>query len=133
MSRYVTVVQNARLLDPASGLDAPGGVRIEDGVVVAIGPRVTTTPPSPHELVVDAGGQALIPGLVDMRVRFGEPGEEQKETYESGSAAALAGGVTSVGLLPDTDPVIDDPAMVEYVARRARRARGAGGWRSPTR
>jgi dihydroorotase len=59
-----------------------------------------------------------------MAVHFGEPGEEEKETFDSGSRAALAGGVTSIALMPDTDPAVDDPAMVEYVARRSRRARG---------
>ena len=72
---------------------------------------------------VDATGLCLAPGLVDMRVRLGEPGHEHKERFESGCAAAAAGGVTSMACLPDTEPPIDDPAMVEFVARRARRVR----------
>ena len=73
--------------------------------------------------MIDANGLCLAPGLVDMRVRLGEPGAEHKERFESGCAAAAAGGVTSMACLPDTTPPIDDPAMVEFVARRARRVR----------
>ena len=65
-------------------------------------------------------GIVSVPGLVDMRVQFGEPGAEHKERLSSGIAAAAAGGVTSVAVLPNTLPVIDDPAMLEFVARRAR-------------
>ncbi len=122
MSRYVTAILNARLLDPASRRDETGGVLVVDGVISELGPSVREAPEG--AVVVDADGACLAPGLVDMRVHFGEPGEEEKETFDSGSAAALAGGVTSLALLPDTDPPVDDPAMVEYVARRARRARG---------
>ncbi|MFP4126974.1 MAG: dihydroorotase [Alphaproteobacteria bacterium] len=122
MSRYVTAILNARLLDPASRRDETGGVLVVDGVIRELGPAVREAPEG--AAVVDADGACLAPGLVDLRVHFGEPGEEEKETFDSGSAAALAGGVTSLALLPDTNPPVDDPAMVEYVARRARRARG---------
>ena len=122
MSRYVTAILNARLLDPASRRDETGGVLVVDGVIRELGPAVRGAPEG--ATVVDAEGACLAPGLVDLRVHFGEPGEEEKETFDSGSAAALAGGVTSLALLPDTNPPVDDPAMVEYVARRARRARG---------
>jgi dihydroorotase len=122
VSRYVTAILNARLLDPASRRDEIGGVLVVDGVIRELGPAVREAPEG--ATVVDAEGACLAPGLVDMRVHFGEPGEEEKETFDSGSAAALAGGVTSLALLPDTDPPVDDPAMVEFVARRARRARG---------
>jgi dihydroorotase len=109
-------------LDPASRRDETGGVVVVDGVIRELGPAVQAAPEG--ATVVDAERACLAPGLVDMRVHFGEPGEEEKETFDSGSAAALAGGVTSLALLPDTDPPVDDPAMVEFVARRARRARG---------
>ena len=75
--------------------------------------------------MIDAQGACLAPGLVDMRVQLGEPGAEHKETFASGTAAAAAGGVTSLACLPNTDPAIDDPAMVEFVARRARRLKRA--------
>ncbi|TVQ36264.1 MAG: dihydroorotase [Geminicoccaceae bacterium] len=124
MSRYVTLITGARLLDPASSRDAFGGVRIEDGRITDLGPAVTAATAPAGATVIDALGHVLAPGLVDMAVHFGEPGEEEKETFDSGSRAALAGGVTSLALLPDTDPIVDDPAMLEYVARRSRRVRG---------
>lgn len=117
-------IVGGRLLDPAGGLDGPGGVLMAGGTIQAIGPSVTREQISEAYEIIDAAGCCVAPGLVDMRVHFGEPGAEHKETFDSGSAAALAGGVTSVALLPDTEPVVDDPAMVEYVARRARRAQG---------
>ncbi len=124
MSERRTAIVGARLLDPATRLDQPGGMLVVEGRIVALGPEVTAASVPEGTLVLDAEGACLAPGLVDMRVHFGEPGEEEKETFDSGSVAAVAGGVTSLALLPDTDPVVDDPAMVEYVARRARRARG---------
>src|SRR3546814_3917563 len=70
------------------------------------------------------GGACLAPGLVDMRVQIREPGEEHKETMDSAGRAAAAGGVTSMVGLPNTEPVIDDVAGVEFVARRAREVKG---------
>ncbi len=114
---------NARLLDPATGLDAVGGLLVKDGRIADLGPRVTAESGPDDAELVDAAGLCLAPGLVDMRVRLGEPGHEHKERFESGCATAAAGGVTSMACLPDTVPPIDDPAMVEFVARRARRVR----------
>lgn len=114
---------NARLLDPATRRDEIGGLLVQGGRIAELGPRLTAdTGPTDAEFV-DATGLCLAPGLVDMRVRLGEPGHEHKERFESGCAAAAAGGVTSMACLPDTIPPIDDPAMVEFVARRARRVR----------
>ncbi|HMR30796.1 MAG TPA: dihydroorotase [Geminicoccaceae bacterium] len=114
---------NARLLDPATGLDAVGGLLVKDGRIADLGPGVTAESGPDDAELVDAAGLCLAPGLVDMRVRLGEPGHEHKERFESGCATAAAGGVTSMACLPDTVPPIDDPAMVEFVARRARRVR----------
>jgi dihydroorotase len=114
----------ARLLDPASGLHAPGGVVIQDERVADFGPHLHA-PAIEDAEVIDARGACLAPGLVDMRVQLGEPGAEHKETYASGTAAAAAGGVTSFACLPNTAPPIDDPAMVEFVARRARQLKRA--------
>jgi dihydroorotase len=114
----------ARLLDPASGLDAPGGVVIEDERIADFGTHLYA-PRIEDAEVIDARGACLAPGLVDMRVQLGEPGAEHKETYASGTAAAAAGGVTSFACLPNTAPPIDDPAMVEFVARRARQLKRA--------
>jgi dihydroorotase len=111
---------NARLLDPASGLDGRGGLLVENGVIAAFGPEIDGDGLDPRYETVDCDGHCLAPGLVDMRVQLREPGEEHKETIETGSRAAAAGGVTTMVCLPNTAPVIDDIAVVEFVARRAR-------------
>ncbi len=111
---------NARLLDPESGLDAPGALLTEGTRIADFGPRLFNEGPPEGVTKVDCGGACLAPGLVDLRVQLREPGEEHKETIESASRAAAAGGVTSMAALPNTDPVVDDVAGVEFVARRAR-------------
>jgi dihydroorotase len=112
-----------RLIDPASGRDAPGDLLVADGRIAAIGAGLADKGmPEGTERVVGSG-LCLAPGLVDMRVQLREPGEEHKETIASASAAAAAGGVTSIAALPNTDPVIDDVAGLEFVARRAREMR----------
>jgi dihydroorotase len=120
-----TAYVNARLLDPASGLDAPagprGGLLIDGEQIAAIGPDIFKDGVPSGAAVVDCGGLCLAPGLVDMRVQVREPGEEHKETIRTAGEAAVAGGVTSMVCLPNTDPVIDDVATVEFVARRARK------------
>ena len=108
---------NARLVDPASGQDAKGTLLTEGRVIADIGPRIDI--PSDTE-VVDCKGLVLAPGLIDMRVFTGEPGAEHKETLRSASKAAAAGGVTTMIVMPNTDPVIDDVALVDFIERRAR-------------
>ncbi|MBX6320573.1 MAG: dihydroorotase [Rhodospirillaceae bacterium] len=115
----------ARLLDPASGLDAAGGLLVKDGVIAEVGPQVSGEGLSDDFERVACKGRCLAPGLIDMRVQLREPGEEHKETIATGAAAAAAGGVTSMVCLPNTDPVIDDVAGVEFIARRARETRQA--------
>ncbi|MEL6955531.1 MAG: dihydroorotase [Pseudomonadota bacterium] len=114
----ITAILNARVLDPASGTDAPGGVIIEDGKISAWGAGVSTAPGNADE-VIDAGGLCLSPGLIDLRVKTGEPGEEHRETLETASRAALSGGVTEFVVMPDTRPVIDDVALVQFLMREA--------------
>ena len=111
------LLQNVRLLDPATGRDEPGHLLVVDDRIAAMGELLEV--PDGVELI-EGEGACLAPGLVDMRVQFGEPGSEHKERLASGIRAAAAGGVTSVAVLPNTAPVIDDPAMLEFVARRAR-------------
>ena len=118
-----TALVNARLLDPATRLDAPGGILIEEGRIAAAGPEVGAGSAPEDAAVIDCGGACAAPGLVDMRVQLGEPGGEHKETIDSGSLAAAAGGVTAVVALPNTSPVIDDVNVVEFIARRAREVR----------
>ena len=120
MSAPSLLFNNARLVDPASGYDGPGSLLVEDGRIVSIrhGASAITAPAGAR--IVDAAGTMLCPGLVDLRVKTGEPGSEPKETLKSAARAAAAGGVTSVVVQPDTDPVIDDPAVVDFILRRAR-------------
>ncbi|MEM6947949.1 MAG: amidohydrolase family protein [Pseudomonadota bacterium] len=114
----ITAILNARILDPASGTDALGGVVIEGTKIAAWG-RAVTTAPSGAETVIDAAGLCLAPGLVDLRVKTGEPGEEHRETLETASRAALSGGVTEFVVMPDTRPAIDDVALVQFITRGA--------------
>lgn len=112
-------IYNARLLDPATGLDGPGAILIEDGMIREVSPGAT----APHAAAaesLDAGGLCLAPGLIDLRVKTGEPGDEQKETLATASRAAVAGGVTSLIVMPDTQPVIDDVALVRFISDRAK-------------
>jgi dihydroorotase len=110
----------ARLVDPASGYDGPGCVLVLDGQIADVvhGPAMDGL--SPEIEVRACDGRLLIPGLVDLRVKTGEPGSEPKETLKSAARAAAAGGVTSIVLQPDTDPVVDEPAVVDFILRRAR-------------
>jgi len=111
---------NARLIDPASGLDAPGALLTTGETIADVGPGLFRGGVPSGIDVVDCRGLALAPGLVDMRVQLREPGEEHKETLRSAGESAVAGGVTAMVCLPDTLPAIDDVATVEFVARRAR-------------
>lgn len=121
MSRRRVAYLNARLVDPESGLDAPGSLLTEGETIVDLGPRLFNGGDVPANAeIVDCGGRVLCPGLIDMRVFVGEPGAEHKETLASAGLAAAAGGVTTIATMPNTDPVIDEVALVEYVARRAR-------------
>ena len=112
-------IYNARLLDPASQLDEPGSVLIDQGVVKEVS-KGQTTPHADAKASIDAGGLCLAPGLVDLRVKTGEPGVEQKETLATASRSAVAGGITSFVVMPDTRPVIDDMALVRFVMDTAR-------------
>ncbi|WP_075216681.1 dihydroorotase [Mongoliimonas terrestris] len=114
------VIDNARVVDPSRGIDAPGAVIALGGVIAAAGPDALNQGQPDGAEVVDAGGAVVAPGLVDMRVFVGEPGFDHRETFASASRAALSGGITTIVTMPDTHPVIDDPALVDYVFRRAR-------------
>lgn len=112
----------ARLIDPERKTDLAGGVVVAEGQIADLGPhlaRAGAVAASGME-VIDCAGACLAPGLIDMRVQLREPGEEHKETIASAADAASAGGVTTMVALPNTQPVIDDAALVESVMRRAR-------------
>ena len=112
--------ENARIVDPSRNLDETGSVLIRDGKIVAAGADARNQGAPEGTQIIDLNGKAVLPGLVDARVFVGEPGAEHRETIASASRAAAAGGVTSLIMMPDTDPVIDDVALVEFVKRTAR-------------
>ncbi|ESW64987.1 dihydroorotase [Mesorhizobium sp. L103C119B0] len=115
-----TVFERARIVDPSRGIDEVGTVIVEGKKIVAAGKAALNQGLPAGATVVDCAGKAIIPGLIDARVFIGEPGGEHRETIASASVAAAAGGVTSVVMMPDTDPVIDNVALVEFVLRTAR-------------
>jgi dihydroorotase len=110
------LLANARLVDPEAGRETRGSVLIRDGVIQDVGPVGHVE----DARVIDCGGQVVAPGLIDMRAFIGEPGAEHRETLRSAGEAAAAGGVTTIVSMPETSPVLDDPAMVDFVLRRAR-------------
>ena len=120
MSERRRLIRNARLLDPESGLDAPGDLLIEGDRIGAIGPALAEAGFADGIDIIDAQGLCLAPGLVDMRVQLREPGAEHMESIESAGHAAAAGGVTTMIALPNTEPPVDDVSVVEFLARRAR-------------
>ncbi len=109
---------NARLIDPASGCETRGGLLVLDGRISDLGPSVASAPEGTR--VIDCRGDVLAPGLIDMQAFVGEPGAEHRETIASATMAAAAGGVTTLVSTSATLPAVDDPAVVDFVLRRAR-------------
>jgi len=112
-----TSIINGRIVDPSQGLDRVCSIRFDQGKIVAL-----DAPPGPDDLVVDAVGKIVIPGLVDMHVHLREPGREEDETIETGTLAAIHGGFTSIACCPNTVPPLDSQASVEFVRQKAARA-----------
>ena len=110
------LIQNGRVMDPASGFDQKVDLAIAAGRIVAIGSAPADFTPN---RVIDASGAIVAPGLVDLAARLREPGQEHAGMLESEMAAAVAGGVTSLVCPPDTDPVLDEPGLVEMLRYRA--------------
>jgi dihydroorotase len=113
------LIKNGRLIDPKNNVDQTTDVLVADGQVVRIGKKLA----EPASRVIDAADKIVAPGLIDLHVHFREPGDEEEETIASGSAAAVAGGFTSVVCMPNTTPAIDEATSVEYVHRMGRQAR----------
>ena len=112
---------NANIVDPHNSLNEHGGLIIgEDGKIEAIGKKVNINNLPTREKPIDLNGKYIFPGIVDMRVFVGEPGYEYKENFRTLSNAALSGGVTSVVTMPNTDPVIDNVSIVDFLKRRGR-------------
>ena len=118
-TEQATAFLNARLIDPASGKDEPGGLLVRDGEIADLGNHLRRNAPE-RAKVIDCKGHVLCPGLIDMQVFTGEPGQEHRETLKTASQAAAAGGVTTIVVMPDTEPVIDQVALVDFIQRRAR-------------
>lgn len=110
------LLRGARVIDPASGTDRTLDVLVDGGLVAKVGEKL----PAGKAEVVDCSGTVLAPGFVDLHVHFREPGREEDETVQTGSAAAAAGGYTAVCPMPNTDPPADNAAVVELVAARGR-------------
>jgi dihydroorotase len=112
------LIRGGRVIDPASGLDQITDLLLADGKVNQIGPRLG----SAGAEIIDASGLLVTPGLIDIPVHLREPGDEDEETIASGSAAAVAGGFTSIACMPNTQPALDDEAAIEFIYRQASRA-----------
>jgi dihydroorotase len=111
------LLRGGRVVDPASALDRVADVRVRDGVIAAVG----TLDPEPIERIVDVTGLIVAPGLIDVHVHLREPGQEWKETIGSGTAAAAAGGFTTVFCMPNTEPALDSIVALEDLMRRTQR------------
>ena len=120
MSRIL--IRNGRLIDPASGLDESGDVAVADGRIVGLGGTIEDFTP---EQRIDADGQWVIPGLIDLAARLREPGASRKADIASESRAAAAAGITTLVMPPDTTPVMDTASVIELVSHRADSAGGA--------
>jgi dihydroorotase len=110
----LTILQNGRLIDPVNSVDGPGDLWIEDGIIVSPREHIPE-----NSQVFDVKGKWVVPGLIDMHVHLREPGEEYKETIESGTRAAAAGGFTAVACMPNTRPVNDSAAVTRIILEAA--------------
>jgi dihydroorotase len=116
------LLRGGRVVDPSQKLDGVRDVLLADGQVGALGGEGQTLDGDGDTRIIDCTGLVVTPGLIDVHVHFREPGEEHKETIASGARAAAAGGFTSVCAMPNTDPPVDDPAAVGFVAAEGKRA-----------
>ena len=110
------LIRNGRVVDPTQGLDQGMDILVEDGIVAAIGERLE----APARVkTIDAAGLVVAPGFIDLHTHLREPGLEHKETIESGSRAAVAGGFTAICCMADTEPTNDDPSVTTFIRERA--------------
>ncbi|MBD0305228.1 MAG: dihydroorotase [Nitrospiraceae bacterium] len=117
------LIRGGHVIDPGR-VNGPADVLIEDGKIIAVGPNVSRSAPKKNSStgVIEAAGKLVLPGFVDLHVHLREPGFEYKETIHTGTAAAVAGGFTSVCCMPNTNPVNDNQAITEFILDRARAA-----------
>ncbi len=109
------LIRGGRVIDPAQEIDEVTNVAIKDGRIAAVGDKA----PKSADEIIDAGGKIVAPGLIDMHVHLREPGHEETETIQTGTAAAAAGGFTAVACMPNTDPPLDNDSAIEFVVRQA--------------
>src|SRR5215475_10126254 len=118
--RRPILLANARVVDPSRDFDGPGDVLIADGVIRDSRRGIGAAGVPEGTDIINCAGKIVAPGLIDMRAFVGEPGASHRESFASASQAAAAGGITSIICQPDTSPVIDNSATVDFVLRRAR-------------
>ena len=111
------LIKNAIIVNADKLADKPQDILCENGKITQIAPSIAT---GSHQ-VVDAKGKKVLPGLIDIHVHLRQPGQEGKETIETGSKAAVKGGFTTIMCMPNTNPVIDNPMTVDYIIREAKR------------
>ena len=117
------LLKNGRIIDPANKLDKKGSLLVDKGKIKAIFSSRRKTPPLPRKLVsIDLQGKWIVPGLIDMHVHLREPGEEYKETIETGTRAAAAGGFTAVACMPNTMPANDNQSVTRLILEKAKTA-----------
>ena len=114
------LLRGGRVIDPSQDQDTRADLLIEDERVAAVGANLY---PGGHE-TLDVSGRLVCPGFIDLHVHFREPGQEYKETIATGALSAAAGGFTAVCCMPNTDPAIDDPSVIELIRQRAAEACG---------
>ena len=118
--RRPILLANARVVDPSRDLDSNGDVLIADGVIKDARKGIGAAGVPEGTEIINCAGKVVAPGLIDMRAFVGEPGAGHRETFASASLAAAAGGITTIVCQPDTKPVIDNSATVDFILRRAR-------------
>jgi dihydroorotase len=110
--------KNARIIDPATNFDGNGEILIKDNIIIGFAPIIAINEDECQ--IIDCDGHTIMPGIIDMRVSTGEPGTEHRETLKSAGRAAVAGGITTIVMQPDTNPTIDEASLVDFVKRRGR-------------
>src|SRR5271169_3400323 len=108
------LINGGRVIDPSQGIDRVTNLLVRDGKIAGY-----DVPPNGQDRIINAAGKIVSPGLIDMHVHLREPGREEDETIATGTAAALAGGFTSIACMPNTDPPIDTQAQVELIRQTA--------------
>ena len=111
------LIKNGRVIDPSQKMDRVTNILVSDGRIAAFDAQ-----PSAEHTIIDASGKIVCPGLIDMHVHLREPGREEDETIETGTAAALAGGFTSIACMPNTDPTVDSQGVIEFIHHQAAQA-----------